>query len=82
LPTSLVSSLVYLSLELYVSIRASLLMSQSSERVRDGLTNIQVLRGLSLTFLEVLTIGPSAVMTTLPGDFIPFALGAIVVLSK
>jgi hypothetical protein len=57
-------------------------MSQSSERVRDGLTNIQVLRGLSLTFLEVLTIGPSAVMTTLPGDFIPFALGAIVVLSK
>ncbi|EIN10653.1 hypothetical protein PUNSTDRAFT_119569 [Punctularia strigosozonata HHB-11173 SS5] len=80
LPTSIVSSLVYLSLEIYITIRSFLHVSEPKDRSWQDLADTQVLRGLSLMFLELLTIGPSAAPTTLVGDFVPFSIGAIAVL--
>jgi hypothetical protein len=47
-----------------------------------ALTDLRVLRGLSLMFMELLTIVPAATFTGIVGEFIPFSIGALAVLGQ
>ncbi|KAJ7498881.1 hypothetical protein FB451DRAFT_1203303 [Mycena latifolia] len=79
LPASLVSSLLYFSLEVYAIARVMLLLS-SSFNMRGVIRDIRVLRPFSLLFLELLTLVPSAVFTNIVAEFVPFSIGAVAVL--
>jgi|SRR5882762_10121537 hypothetical protein len=85
LPTSLVSSLIYFFLELYVVIRLALLIAPRFMQLRHRvgvMTDVRVLRGLSLMFMELLTIVPSVTFTSILGEFIPFSIGSLAVLCQ
>jgi len=83
LPLSLVSSSIYLVLELYVSGRLlSFFSPKLSPRHHQlgALQDLRVLRALSLLLLEVLTIVPLATAPNELGEIIPFCVGSILVL--
>jgi hypothetical protein len=85
LPTSLVSSLIYLFLELYVVIRLALLIAPTFLRMKHKLavtTDVRVLRGLSLMFMELLTVVPAVTFTGILGEFVPFSIGSLAVLGQ
>lgn len=44
------------------------------------MTDVRILKGLSLVLMELLTIVPSATFTSIPGEFIPFSVGSLAVL--
>ncbi|KAJ7180146.1 hypothetical protein C8R43DRAFT_1117473 [Mycena crocata] len=79
LPASLVSSMLYFSLEVYAIARVMLLLA-SGLQMRDVIKDIRVLRPISLIFLELLTLVPSAVFTNTIAEFVPFSIGAVAVL--
>ncbi|KAF7332096.1 hypothetical protein MKEN_00090200 [Mycena kentingensis (nom. inval.)] len=79
LPASLVSSVLYFSLEVYAIARMILIIS-SEVNMRKVIVDARVLRPLSLVFLELLTLVPSAVFTNVVAEFVPFSIGAVVVL--
>ncbi|KAJ7068315.1 hypothetical protein C8F01DRAFT_603970 [Mycena amicta] len=79
LPASLVSSILYFSLEVYAIARMILLIS-SGANMRKVLRDIRVLRPLALVLLELLTLVPSAVLTNIVAEFVPFSIGAVAVL--
>jgi hypothetical protein len=84
LPTSLVSSFIYFILELYIVIRLALLIAPVFLQLKHrmgALTDLRVVRGLSLMFMELLTIVPAATFTGIVGEFIPFSIGALAVLA-
>ncbi|KAG6917893.1 hypothetical protein DXG01_000502 [Tephrocybe rancida] len=83
LPTALTTSLISITLEIYLLLRFVVLLvrqatlaSQRPATLRDS----RVIKTLSLLLLEFLTIGPSAVHITLLADFIPLSVGALFVL--
>jgi len=83
LPISLVSSAIYLVLELYVSCRLLSFFSRKLLHHRHqlgALQDLRVLRALSLLLLEVLTIVPLATAPNELGEIIPFCVGSILVL--
>jgi hypothetical protein len=47
-----------------------------------GLTDYKLLRAASLLALELLTIVPSAISVNIIADFVPYSLGALLVLGK
>ncbi|KAH7887704.1 hypothetical protein F5I97DRAFT_1862201 [Phlebopus sp. FC_14] len=84
LPTSLTTSLVYVSLELYVLFRLLSLVAPTFLSLRhrvDAIRDTRVLRVLSLICMELLVIVPSAVFIGLVGEFVPFTFGALLVIA-
>ncbi|KAJ7179097.1 hypothetical protein C8R46DRAFT_1187538 [Mycena filopes] len=79
LPASLVSSILYFSLEVYAIARVMLFLS-SHVQMRRVIQDIRVQRPLALIFLELLTLVPSAVFTNTVAEFVPFSIGAVAVL--
>jgi len=79
LPASLVSSILYFSLEVYAIARVMLLLA-TGLKMRDVVQDIRVLRPVALLFLELLTLVPSAVFTNTVAEFVPFSIGAVAVL--
>ncbi|KAF9652236.1 hypothetical protein BDM02DRAFT_3109676 [Thelephora ganbajun] len=82
-PTGLASSLALISAELYLIIRFIFFISPKGLgwfSKLDLLGDSRVYRALSLLLLDVLTITSAAKPTNLLVDFIPFAIGAMVVL--
>ncbi|KAJ7700137.1 hypothetical protein B0H17DRAFT_1048752 [Mycena rosella] len=79
LPASLVSSILYFSLEVYAIARVMLLLA-SKLSMREVIRDIRVLRPAALLLLELLTLVPSAVFTNIVAEFVPFSIGAVAVL--
>ncbi|KAF7352757.1 hypothetical protein MVEN_01242000 [Mycena venus] len=79
LPASLVSSILYFSLEVYAIARMMLILS-SGAQMRQVIRDNRVVRPLALIFLELLTLVPSAVFTNTIAEFLPFSIGAVAVL--
>ncbi|KAJ7129625.1 hypothetical protein C8R44DRAFT_777254 [Mycena epipterygia] len=79
LPASLVSSLLYFSLEVYAIARVMFLLA-SGIQMREVVKDIRVLRPVALLFLELLILVPSAVLTNIVAEFVPFSIGAVAVL--
>jgi len=79
LPASLVSSILYFSLEVYAIARMMLLLS-SGAQMREVIRDNRVVRPFALIFLELLTLVPSAVFTNTVAEFVPFSIGAVAVL--
>ncbi|KAJ7368346.1 hypothetical protein DFH08DRAFT_831157 [Mycena albidolilacea] len=79
LPASLVSSILYFSLEVYAIARMMLLLS-SNAQMRQIIRDNRVVRPVALIFLELLTLVPSAVFTNTVAEFVPFSVGAVAVL--
>ncbi|KAI0677619.1 hypothetical protein C8Q78DRAFT_961363 [Trametes maxima] len=82
LPTALLTSIGFLVLELYITARFL-----GWEDRRYGLramfaksANLQVARGGSLLLLDVLTFAPAVMITNVLTQFVPFSLGALIVL--
>ena len=84
-PTGLASSLALILTELYLIIRFISFISPRGlgwfSRL-DLLGDSLVYRALSLLLLDVLTITSAAKPTNLLVDFVPFAIGAVIVLCK
>lgn len=83
-PTGLASSLALIMAELYLVIRFTVLISPKGLgwfSQLDLLSDSQVYRALSLLLLDALTITSATKPTNLLVDFVPFAIGAVVVLS-
>ncbi|EIW61971.1 uncharacterized protein TRAVEDRAFT_57115 [Trametes versicolor FP-101664 SS1] len=82
LPTALLTSIGFILLELYVAIRClawenrkygwRVMVSQSA--------NLQVARAVSLLLIDILTFAPNVIRLNVLGQFIPFSLGALIVL--
>ncbi|KAI0650811.1 hypothetical protein C8Q79DRAFT_1007043 [Trametes meyenii] len=82
LPTALLTSIGFLVLELYVTARFL-----GWEDRQYGLramaaksANLQVARGASLVLIDALTFAPTVVITNVLAQFVPFSLGALIVL--
>ena len=83
LPVSLSLSLLFALLEAYCLGRFINLLCPSFLRMRhqlDALRDARILRTLGLLVLDILTIVPDAVPTNVLGDYIPFSIGAVIVL--
>ena len=82
-PTALLSSFGFIVLELYIGAR---FVSWESSKMGfraffKQSANLQVARAGSLLLLDILTIVPNAVVTNELAQFIPFSIGALIVLS-
>ncbi|KAJ4478156.1 hypothetical protein J3R30DRAFT_3479793 [Lentinula aciculospora] len=83
LPASVVSTSIYLCLEVFVVVRLWFKFPRQHLRTRRGfayILNIRTLRALSLMLLDLLTAVPPAIVTNTLGDSIPYSIGAIAVL--
>ncbi|KAI0081771.1 hypothetical protein K474DRAFT_1139518 [Panus rudis PR-1116 ss-1] len=82
LPIVLTSSLVQLLLEMYVATRLVLVTLANVPRGEKlpAVCNRTLCRSLSLILLELLTIVPDATRTNVLGDFLPFSIGAVIVI--
>ncbi|KAH9899871.1 hypothetical protein C8Q73DRAFT_638400 [Cubamyces lactineus] len=83
LPTAILTFASFIALEVYITTR-----SLGWEGRRSGLrsvlsksANIQVARASSLLLLDVLTIAPNVMDTGVLAQYVPFSLGAILVLA-
>ncbi|KAF8076442.1 hypothetical protein FPV67DRAFT_1471650 [Lyophyllum atratum] len=83
LPTALATSFMHISLELFMFLRLGFfimqkatLAGQRSAVWRDG----RIVKAISLLFLELLVIVPSAIHISLIADFVPLSVGALAVL--
>ena len=84
-PTGLTSSLALICTEFYLAIRFILFISPKGlcwSSKLDTLGDPRVYRTLSLLLLDLLTITSAAKPTNLLVDFVPFTIGAVVVLGK
>jgi len=84
-PTGLASSLALILAELYLIIRFIFITSPRGLcwfSKLDVLGDSRVYRGFSLLLLDALTITSAIKPTNLLVDFVPFAVGAVVVLCK
>ncbi|KAI0691382.1 hypothetical protein BC835DRAFT_120658 [Cytidiella melzeri] len=81
LATSLVSSIIRLLMELYIIVQA-LISLWSSKRVFDETicASRPLARVLSLLVFDIMTIVPDAIPTNIYAQFIPFSVGAALVL--
>ena len=75
MPTSLTVSLILIVLELYVLLRLLVSLSLPS-----GLLDIRVSRAAALFIFDLAVLVPDAVESNVLGDFIPFSVGAVIVL--
>lgn len=81
LPTSLASSILNFVLELYIIIR-SLTLMQPPRMKLTIVQNARIVQAGSLLFFDLLVAVPNTTYTAFVGEFIPFSVGALVVLGK
>ncbi|KAI0337932.1 hypothetical protein BDW22DRAFT_1432941 [Trametopsis cervina] len=82
LATSLVSSIIRILMELYLSVRVVILLWSTRRLFDDSICASRPLsRSLSLLVFDVITLVPDAIQTNIFAQFIPFAVGAILVLA-
>jgi len=84
MPSGLTSSLLLVLLDVYVVARTLTFITHPFLRWRhqiEAIADFRIRRALSLLLLEVLTITSSAIPTNILVDFVPFSLGAIIVLA-
>ena len=80
LPTSLGSSVLNVVLELYIIIRS---LSLTQPRMKLTIVqNARIVQAGSLLFFDLLVAVPNTTYTAFVGEFIPFSVGALVVLGK
>lgn len=83
--TSLLSSLIYLLLELYTIARLISFTAPPELQPRYQLsrfTDVRIVRAGSLLLLELLTVVPDAIHINILGDFVPFSVGGVIVLGQ
>ncbi|KIJ20057.1 hypothetical protein PAXINDRAFT_96331 [Paxillus involutus ATCC 200175] len=83
LPTSLTTSLVYMTLEVYILLRLMWFIAPGFLSLRHRLAAIgdaRALRTASLILLELLTVIPRIKFVGIVAEFIPFAIGSLCVL--
>lgn len=81
LPAAVVSSAMYIILEVFIVIRLCTRIPRDSLQQRWAkLFDIRVLRALSLVVITLLTAVPSATVTNILAESIPYSIGAIIVL--
>ncbi|KAI0832418.1 hypothetical protein BC628DRAFT_1309421 [Trametes gibbosa] len=82
LPTALLTSIGFILLEVYMAIRF-LGWEDRQYGWRPMLkrsANLQVTQGLSLLIIDILTLAPNVANTNVLAQFVPFSLGALIVL--
>ena len=81
-PTALLSSIGFMILELYVGGRFFQWRSSrnNSRGIATKSTNVHIARAGSLLLLDVLTVAPNAMNTNQLAQFIPFSVGALIVI--
>lgn len=79
LPTSLVGSILHIVLESYILIRILSLMRPPRLQCAT-IQNTLVVQAGSLLLFDLLVIVPEAILTGLIAEFIPFSIGALIVL--
>jgi hypothetical protein len=82
-PASLVSSLIYLSMEVYIAARAMSLIAPPFLKVQHrlgGFQDTRVLRAISLIVLELLILVSAPRAAGILNDFVPFSIGSVLVL--
>ncbi|KAF9055311.1 hypothetical protein BDZ89DRAFT_1055902, partial [Hymenopellis radicata] len=77
---SLTSSFMYSMIEVYAIGRTLSLTYSQSQHALVWLGDYRVRRAFSLLVLELLTMVPSALFTGVLGEFLPFSIGAVIVL--
>ena len=83
LPTSLVSSIIRLLLELYLGARVLILLWSHKRLFDDDICVSRPLaRVLSLFVFDMMTVVPDAKTTSVQAQFIPFSIGTILVIGK
>lgn len=84
MPTSLASTCLRIVLDIYVVARTMTFITPPFLRWRhqvETITDFRILRALSLLLLDALTTPSDVIPTNLLLDFIPFSVGALVVLA-
>ncbi|PBL02601.1 hypothetical protein ARMGADRAFT_1050233 [Armillaria gallica] len=81
LPISLTASSVFSLMEIYVIARTLVLTHSYAQGQREWLADIHVVQACSLLVFDLLTFVPSAFFTGILGEFIPFSIGAVLVLA-
>ena len=83
LPTILTSTAIRLTLELYLIVRLSVLSLRKNRWESNRTVKaVTLMRACSLLILDLLTIVPDVKAMGLIAEFLPFCLGAILVLSE
>ncbi|THH15489.1 hypothetical protein EW146_g4991 [Bondarzewia mesenterica] len=80
LPTSLPSSLISIALEIYLVIRFISLTHHFGFNSRD-LEDARVHKAVALLLLDLLVVVPNSAKTDILTEFIPFSIGAVLVLA-
>lgn len=83
IPTALASSITHFVIEMYLFVRLLTIRVPRRARLRERLVGskaLAVARVCSLAVLDVLTIVPDTFSTNVFAQFIPFSVGAILVL--
>lgn len=83
LPVSLITSLVYLSMEVYVAARAMSLIAPPFLKIQHrlgGLQDSRVLRAISLIVFELLALASVSRIANVLYDFVFFSIGSVLVL--
>lgn len=83
LPTSLITSLLEFALGFYAVIRLITLLTSENFNVPSSISSIRdirIIQVLAFLFFILVTLVPSAVLTNILGDFIPFSIGSLFVL--
>lgn len=82
LPTTLTSSTIRLVIEVYLVARL-VALSRSQRRWLSDCTvkTVVIVRACSLLLLDLLTVVPDSITTNIVADFLPFSIGALIVLA-
>lgn len=84
MPTGLASSILLILLDIYVVVRTMMFIAPSFLKLRHQVpsgADFRVQGALSLLLLEGLTITSAAIFTNILVEFIPFSIGALIVLA-
>ena len=84
-PTAIALSLVSICLEVYCLFRFIQLLVPSFLKLKhklDAVKDLRIAKSVSLLILDFLIIVPSSIPTNILTDFIPYSLGAIIVLGS
>ncbi|KAK0190893.1 hypothetical protein F5146DRAFT_1046206 [Armillaria mellea] len=81
LPISLTASSIFPLLEIYVIARTLVLTHPYTQGQREWLGDVHAVQACSLLVFDLLTFVPSAFFTGILEEFIPFSIGAVLVLA-
>jgi hypothetical protein len=80
---AVVTTALNLILEIYVTTRFITLLVPSFLHAKDkvhALLDIRIAQALSLLLMDLLTMVPNATSISIPADFVPFSISALIVL--